>query len=427
MRVLNVIHFPVFGGPHNYVLRSATRLADRGWDALTLLPEEPGGAAERLRANGLEVVQIPLHRLRARLDPRLHLGLACGFLPEVQRIRQVIRDRRIDLVKVSGLLNPHAAVAARLEGKPVAWEIIDTRTPALARPPATAVAVRLADSLLFTGLAVAELHGGPSRFRQPWFVFHAPVDTDTFRPDHDRRLRTRQSLGIPADAPVIGTVANLNPQKGLPHLVRAAGRVLAQMDDVWVLVVGATYAHHRALHLQLEAELDRNRVPRERVIFTGAVSDPERYYPAMDVKLITSPPRSEGVPTTVVEALACGVPAVATDVGAMREALDDGHTGIIVPPLDDAALAAATLELLRDRDRRLSMSRLAERTARERFGVNRYVDVLERAFLAAEQHRRQRRPVRGQLVTQVGRAPETAARGSDEGRSGASPGGHARR
>lgn len=388
MKVLNAIHHPVFGGPHNEVLRTAEPLAKRGWETVTLLPTEPGTAADRLRAAGLEVIQHPLHRLRSTRDPRRHLGLALAFAPEVQRIRQTIRDFEIDLVTVSGLLNPQAGLAARLEGKPVLWKILDTRLPPTLRRPATTVAVRLADALLVTGHAVAELHGC-AQVRKPWFTYYPPVDTATFTPDPDRRLRTRKALGIPRHAHVVGTVSNVNPQKGLEYLMRAADRIFAEIDDVWVLVVGADYEHHRRFRARLDEELVRGGIPHERAIFTGAVAHPEHYYPAMDVKLITSPPLSEGIPTTALEALACGVPVVATDVGAMREVIDDGWTGIVVPPLDPSAIAAATVHLLRSRDRRLTMSGRAAQQARERFGLDLHVDLLTRAYGAAFERRAQ--------------------------------------
>ena len=84
-RVLFVIHFPVFGGPHNQALRLAHPLLARGWDTVVVLPAEPGNAAERLRAAGVEVVTMPLHRLRASTNPQLLLGLLAGVAPESVR------------------------------------------------------------------------------------------------------------------------------------------------------------------------------------------------------------------------------------------------------------------------------------------------------------------------------------------------------
>jgi glycosyltransferase involved in cell wall biosynthesis len=419
MKALNAIHYPVFGGPHNEILRSGALLGRYGWEQLTLLPDEPGSGVERLRAAGLEVAQLHLHRLRAKGDPRLHLGLACKFVPEIQQIRRLIRELEVDLVRVMGLINPHAGIAARLEGKPVVWQIVDTRSPPALRRATTAVARHLADALLFDGQRVADLHGA-HRFQQPWFTYFPPVDTRLFRPDPERASRTRQTLGVPADARVVGSVSNLNPQKGPEYLIRAAGRILAEIDNVWLLVVGASYPSHRALLRRLEAEMVRSHLPRERVIFTGGVSEPQHYYPAMDVKLVTSPPRSEGTTTTVPEALSCGVPVVATDVGAVSEVIDEGQTGFVVPALDPQALAAATLHLLRDEGRRRAMSELARRAAVERFDVNSYVHTVAQGFEAALSHhteRSVREPV-GSMRSRSVRTPSDAAESASASRDG---------
>ena len=393
MKVLNVIHYPVFGGPHNEVLRSAALLRRRGWESITILPDEPGSAADRLRAAGLEVVQVPLHRLRAKPDPRLHLGLTLTFFPEVQRIRELIKRLDADVVKVMGLVNPHGGVAARLAGRPIVWQVVDTGLPPFVRQVATSIARPLADAFLFNGQGVAELHDAAHRFSQPSFTYFPPVDTTLFSPSPERGLRTRRALGIPSDAYVVGTVSNLSPQKGLECLIEAAARIHVGVDNVWFLVVGASYASHRRYLARLKTQIAESVLPAERVIFTDAVPDPEQYYPAMNVKLVTSPPRSEGTTTTALEALACGVPVISTDVGAVAEVIDIGRTGIVVPPLDAAAIADATVAILTDQDRRASMSECARRSAIERFGVERYCDVVSEACEAARDHQaaRQRR------------------------------------
>src|SRR5947207_12824700 len=94
-RCLFVIHYPVFGGPHNQALRLAPALRSLGWEMIVLIPDEPGNAAERLRAAGVQTVEAPLGRLRASGDPRLHLRFVGGFYPEIRRIRSLIRQLQI--------------------------------------------------------------------------------------------------------------------------------------------------------------------------------------------------------------------------------------------------------------------------------------------------------------------------------------------
>ena len=94
VKVLWISHFPVFGGPHNNLMRLASPLADRGWETLALVPTEPGTAAARLREGGIEVMELPLRRLRATTNPTEHLRTALAYPRDVWRIRSLIRAPR---------------------------------------------------------------------------------------------------------------------------------------------------------------------------------------------------------------------------------------------------------------------------------------------------------------------------------------------
>ncbi len=99
------------------------------------------------------------------------------------------------------------------------------------------------------------------------------------------------------------------------------------------------------------------------------------------------------MPTVILEAMACGVPVVATDVGAVREVVEDGVTGFVVPPLDPQAIAHATLRLLDDAELRARMGEAARRRAVERYDVEVCADTHVQAFEAAIAHHRLRRAV----------------------------------
>lgn len=348
-KCLVVIHYPVFGGPHNEALRLRGALAQRGWDLEVLLPEAPGNAAQRLRAGGVSVIQMPLHRARLSRDVRVHWSLMRMFLREVATIRDIIHGRRIDVVVVAGLVNPHGAVGARLAGVPIVWQILDSRTPAAIRTIAMPVVHRLADAVMFNGASLRNLHDQRVTAGRPVVVYTPPVDVTLFIPSEERRSATRERFGIPQDAAVVGTVANLNPQKGIEYFIRSASIIYRSRPDAWFIVVGAHHETHSEYLSRLEREIRATGLPAERFIFTGDRSDVENYYPAMDVKLITSVPRSEGTTTTALEAMACGVPVVAVDVGAIRDVIADGVTGLIVAPLDVYAIARAALRILADR------------------------------------------------------------------------------
>ena len=119
--------------------------------------------------------------------------------------------------------------------------------------------------------------------------------------------------------------------------------------------------------------------------------------PALDLFLLTSVPRSEGVSTTVLEAMATGIAVVSTDVGALSEVVVDGVTGRIVAPMDDAAMAEAVGALLDDVRARALMGARARQRATELYDVEVCADTHVRAYrlAAARAARRRRRGAQG--------------------------------
>ena len=129
MRVLSVVHYPMFGGPHNRNMRLAPVLRGLGVDTTVLLPDEPGNAAARLTESGVDVRTLPLTRIRASRQLRPHVQLLRNFPAEVSAIRKLIEHLRIDVVQLNGLVNSQAAFAARRRRRE------ETRKTALPRAP----------------------------------------------------------------------------------------------------------------------------------------------------------------------------------------------------------------------------------------------------------------------------------------------------
>jgi glycosyltransferase involved in cell wall biosynthesis len=346
MNILFVIHYPVFGGPHSQALHLARELAKRNVFLTVLLPDEPGTGADRLRAHGVDVVTMPLHRGRVTFDPRTHLKLVATFRNEVRRIRALIRERQIDVVQVGGLVNPHGAIAGRLENIAVVWQLLDTRTPMVVRRLMMPFVVRLSDVVMSTGQAVARVHPGAERMGDRLVVFFPPVDPSQFDADKLNRDEARLGFGFSSDDLVLGTVGNLNPQKGHEYLLQAAAMTRSAGRPAKILVVGASHETHRAYERDLyRLCAQRDLVIGRDVVFAGALDDVRPALAAMDIFVLSSVPRSEGAPTAVEEAMMMECPVVASDVGAISEVVEDSVTGLIVPPLDPQALSKAVLRL----------------------------------------------------------------------------------
>jgi glycosyltransferase involved in cell wall biosynthesis len=164
------------------------------------------------------------------------------------------------------------------------------------------------------------------------------VDLGRFSEGADGRLR--RELGVPAGLPLIGNVAALADHKDHPTFIDAAARLTATGLDARFVVIGDG---------ELRAELEaRSRAAglAGRLHFLGFRADVPRLLPELDLFLFTS--KTEGLGSSVIDALACRVPVVATRAGGVPEIVEDGVSGLLAPVGDGAALAAAAARVLAD-------------------------------------------------------------------------------
>jgi len=182
------------------------------------------------------------------------------------------------------------------------------------------------------------------------------------------RQEVRAELGLPLNAPVAGAVSRLDPVKGVCFLIQA----LARLDGVRLAIAGD--GPERAA---LEALAERLGVAG-RVHWLGQRGDVQRLLPAFD--LFVQPSLHEGLPNTVLEAMAAGLPVVATGVGGTPEAVVDGVTGLLVGPGDPEMLARAISRLLDDPATRQAMGQAGRERVVQHFTVERMVAQIETLY-----------------------------------------------
>jgi glycosyltransferase involved in cell wall biosynthesis len=179
----------------------------------------------------------------------------------------------------------------------------------------------------------------------------------------------RAELGIPAEAPVIGTVGSLRPQKALQHLIECARLLVGSFPELRVVVVGEGEEEARIRALIEQRELQRT------VLLLGHRTDVPDVLAALDVAVTVSD--WEGSPLAVMEYMAAGRPVVATRVGGIPDLVTDDVHGLLAERGDVAGLAHAIAQLLRDPKRRAEMGDLGRRRQRDEFDIDRLVGRIE--------------------------------------------------
>lgn len=201
--------------------------------------------------------------------------------------------------------------------------------------------------------------------------FYAGVDPRQFRPDPGLRETTRRRLGIPPEAQVLVMVATVNRQKGIALGVEAFQGLASSWADLHLIVLGDGPDRPR-----LEENLQGSALAA-RVTFAGAVPWHETpgYLAAADLLLYPTF-RREGIPRAIVEAMAVGLPVIASDRGGIRSAVRHGETGFLLPAPEVGVLMEAIVRFHADPDLMVSMGRRARARALECFDVRSIVAQL---------------------------------------------------
>jgi glycosyltransferase involved in cell wall biosynthesis len=361
-RVLFLIKGLGAGGAERLLVSAAPYLGGRGidYEAAYLLPWKDALAGD-LAGTG-----VPVTCLEAT-DGARWLG----------RLRRLVREHGIGLVHAH---SPSVAAAARL-ALPRGWgtRFVYTEHNVWSRyHPLTRWANMLTYPRNDHVFAVSDRVRRSIRYPPPLARLPMPtVETLHHGLDLAAVARwgaadgVREELGIPPEAPVVGTVANLKPHKGHRVLLRAAALVRREVPDARFVLVGTG---------PLEAELRRQAVTLGldgAVVFAGMRLDAPRVADAFDVFVL--PSFQEGLSIALVEAMALGKAIVVTPVGGQLEVVEPGVHAVVVPPGDPGSLACAVVELLRDPDRRSSLGRAARERA-VRFDIRRTVARLEAVY-----------------------------------------------
>jgi glycosyltransferase involved in cell wall biosynthesis len=221
--------------------------------------------------------------------------------------------------------------------------------------------------------------------RAKYSVVYSGMELETFlRSRPEPALRSQ--LGIPEGVPVVGKIARLFELKGHDYLLSAAPAIVAEFPEVRFLLVG-----DGVLRPQLEADVRRLGL-QKNFVFAGLVTPGEipRYTALMDMLVHLS--LREGLPRTVVQALATGIPAIGFALDGTPEVIEHEKSGFVCPPKDTDAVRDAILTLLRDPARAIQMGQAGQAFVREHFGWRTMVDQIEARYLELLRPQTMKRP-----------------------------------
>jgi glycosyltransferase involved in cell wall biosynthesis len=362
---LRIVHTEAstgWGGQELRILTEMEGIARRGHVVHLVAPADAEIAAAA-RARGLSVETLPIGRKGLP-------GLAAmrGWLAR--------HAARFDVINAHSSTDAWLAALARtsLSRAPALVRTRHLSTPVNRLPTTRWLYQRAAAHVVVTGEALKTRLVQHNRYDPATITsVRTGIDLARFQPRDREAMRAK--CGVDA-RPAVGIVATLRDWKGHDYLLDAWCELKSRVRGSQLLVIGdgprREHLEERVHALGLDAD----------VRFTGNQDDVPAWLACLDVAVLPSY-GDEGVPQSLMQAAACGLPSVSTPVGAIAEAVVDGETGLLVPARDATALAHAIATLLTDRPQRERMGRAAHAYARSHFGIDAMLDAMEAIFARA--------------------------------------------
>jgi glycosyltransferase involved in cell wall biosynthesis len=376
IKILFVITQMEIGGAQKVLLAVAHGLPHQKYDvSVCTLYDKANWVEVVTRETGLQILDLGMKKPGERNPVAILWRLLRGYW----RLYLYLKRKHVDVVQTfthySNIIVPPAA---RLAGIPIV--VTSERASLVHLNKAVRIASRLVSNSRWVTHVVCvsdamrrECTRGvrnPAKFS----TILNGVETERFAANLNEQERSaiRAELGVAGRRHVVTTVGKLHPQKGHRYLIEAVPRILAQFPETVVLIAG-----EGALRSQIEEQIAQAGL-NDAVRLIGVRRDVARIYAISDLFVLAS--LWEGMPNVVLEAMAAGLPVVATDVDGTREAVLDRQTGLLVPPADAAALARAICALLGDANVRARMGAAGRERVHNQFGLDDTVRRFEQLY-----------------------------------------------
>lgn len=363
--ILHVIDSTEPGGAETVFAQLADELRKRGYRSITVV-SGPGWLTDELRRRGLEPIVI---NAKGTFNWRL-----------VRSLLRIIREEKVDLIQ-SHLLgsNVYCALAGLIASKPVIatfhgmvdvspeerlrWLKFQIMNLGVSR--FVAVSQRLCDAI----------HKERLLNPRKTTVIYNGIDTARYRKSSQTDLRLR--LGIDQSAKLIGSLGNLHPAKGYPDLITAARLVVEKHPHTHFVIAGDIKPH---LIGDLELQM-RNAGIERHVHFIGFVDDSAEFLSQLDMFLLTS--LSEGFSIATIEAMASGLPIVATRCGGPEEIVSDRQNALLVGVGQPATIAQAIMEILESPELAHRLGDAGPGLVAAKFGMGVMLDRYENVYMVS--------------------------------------------
>lgn len=381
IKVLFISHGPVLYGAQLSLL---TLLAGINRDLVTpyLLIPRDGPLTDEARKLDIPVIILPLNHWVAfgqaakEIYPKRIAKVLIGLKRRADAIATVIKKHDIDLVYTNTVTCIEGALAARATHRRHLWHLREhvagnkDLKPLLPQFIISYIVGALSDHVIVNSRALAQAYSC-SNINNKVSVVYNGIDLDSFQLIQDTESGLRQELGVGSDTKIIATIGSITPRKGHSIFIEAASKLKDSFDDIAFLIVG-----DGEKKLVGELIIKARKAGLENIChFVGWRTDVANMLAGINLLVVSA--EQEAFGRTIVEAMAAGVPVVATRCGGPEEIIVDGITGFLVPVNHPEELAAAAAQVLSNNELASHFSITGRARAKDLFSVDVYVRNIE--------------------------------------------------
>ncbi len=383
MKIIFYSHTGKVSGAENILLLILKKLDRKNFEPIGICPAV-GGLAEKISAMGIPVVNVD--ELEARFTWRIDLfaKYLLSFYGVISQLRLELKDNDADAIHANSIRAGLVAwMASLFTGKPVFWHLQDELPK---HPFSTAIRILVAFSsrirLLSASGATLESFRGKllKTFGKnvPSKVVHNAIELEKFEIDSKNRAEIRDELKISNSELVFAVIGQITPRKGQLELIEAFAANQKQLQGSTLLVVGAPMFNQDFDYFQKLKETVRRLKIEEKVRFLGLRNDIPAMMQAIDALVINS--KSEALVVVAIEAMACGTPVIATDVGGTREIIQNHVNGWLIPFGDRSQLSDALIECAADPELRRAFAAKSRQIVTSQLNAERFISEIEDFF-----------------------------------------------
>lgn len=340
LTVLNITEEGRGGGPLKRIVDVASQLKDTDINSVALFPEDnSSGFEQELMEANIPYRKIKLHRLTK--EKKSLLAYIFTFIPEVFALKKVIKKSQTDIVLCNGSWQIKGILAAKFAKAKSIWIQNDTQQGSMVRFLFKLVA-NIPNAYVYVSTRTKEYYEAinPKIKSKPSVVIQSPVNMEKFSPRSNRGLLPKAEFKILS-------VGYINPNKGFDTLARAIALVNKKTAvDIQFYIAGPAFDSQQDYYNMLLDIKQQNNI--ENLHFLGMRKDVDQLLNEVDLYVCSSD--FEASPISIWEALASGLPIVSTDVGDVKEIIEENGCGTVVPCKNPKKLAAAVLHMLKDQD-----------------------------------------------------------------------------